>query len=142
MRVFLEEWNVFECVENILSRSWFGVGNIQRGFNKTASAVTLCRPATTFGCLVLCVHCNSTGPGLVLVIYSEAFTKLPVPQLWAVLFFVMLCSLSRPGVGNIPGGVDQAAPATTLGCPVLCYDSRPWYRQSGRNFTLQNFKIT
>ncbi|WAR11368.1 S6A13-like protein, partial [Mya arenaria] len=35
-----------------------------------------------------------TGPGLGSIIYPEVITKLPVPQLWAVLFFVMLLSLS------------------------------------------------
>ncbi|XP_034461964.1 sodium- and chloride-dependent GABA transporter ine [Hippoglossus hippoglossus] len=33
------------------------------------------------------------GPGLVFVIYPQAFANMPVPQLWAVLFFFMLLCL-------------------------------------------------
>ncbi|XP_048764055.1 sodium- and chloride-dependent GABA transporter ine-like [Ostrea edulis] len=33
------------------------------------------------------------GPGLVFVIYPEAFTTMPVPQLFAAVFFLMLISL-------------------------------------------------
>nr|XP_019941056.1 PREDICTED: sodium- and chloride-dependent GABA transporter ine-like [Paralichthys olivaceus] len=33
------------------------------------------------------------GPGLVYVIYPQAFANMPVPQLWAVLFFFMLLCL-------------------------------------------------
>lgn len=36
----------------------------------------------------------SDGPGLVFVVYPQAMAKMPVSQLWAVLFFFMLLCLS------------------------------------------------
>ncbi|KAM9789032.1 sodium- and chloride-dependent GABA transporter ine [Neosynchiropus ocellatus] len=33
------------------------------------------------------------GPGLVYIVYPQAFANMPVPQLWAVLFFFMLLCL-------------------------------------------------
>jgi len=34
-----------------------------------------------------------SGPGLGLVAYPEAINKLPMPQVWAVIFFLMLLFL-------------------------------------------------
>lgn len=38
-------------------------------------------------------HLVYSGPGLVYVVYPQAFANMPVSQLWAVMFFFMLFCL-------------------------------------------------
>lgn len=35
----------------------------------------------------------SEGPGLAFIVFTEAIIHMPLPQLWAVLFFIMLMLL-------------------------------------------------
>lgn len=42
------------------------------------------------------------GPGLAFIMYSEAIMNMPLPQLWSVLYFIMLLLL---GVGSMLGNI-------------------------------------
>jgi solute carrier family 6 amino acid transporter-like protein 5/7/9/14 len=64
------------------------------------------------------------GPGLAFVVYPDVVTKLPVPQLWSVLFFAMLITL---GLGT------QIATVTTVHTTLL--DQFSDTMRKGRNST-------
>lgn len=38
------------------------------------------------------------GPGLVFVVYPEALSRMPVPAMWAIFFFIMMATL---GFGSV-----------------------------------------
>jgi len=45
-----------------------------------------------------CFVCNLwiglfSGPGLMFIAYPEAISKMPLPHLWAVLFFIMMIAV-------------------------------------------------
>lgn len=46
----------------------------------------------------------SDGPGLAFIAYPEAVLLMPLPQLWAVLFFIMMFTL---GLGSQFGGIQS-----------------------------------
>jgi len=37
--------------------------------------------------------CGRPGPGLAFVVYTEALATMPLPPLWSILFFFMMCVL-------------------------------------------------
>ena len=36
---------------------------------------------------------NVVGPGLAFVVYPEAISRMPLPVLWAIFFFIMMATL-------------------------------------------------
>lgn len=65
------------------------------------------------------------GPGLAFVAYPEALTRLPVPQLWSVLFFLMLFIL----------GLDSEFAILETFVTSLC-DQVPYLRKHKWQFTM------
>ncbi|CAH1783377.1 unnamed protein product [Owenia fusiformis] len=47
---------------------------------------------------------TTEGPGLIFVVYPNAFSLMPVTQLWAVLFFGMVITL---GLDSVFGGIEM-----------------------------------
>ncbi|XP_060084631.1 sodium-dependent dopamine transporter-like [Ylistrum balloti] len=57
-----------------------------------------------------------SGPGLVFQVYPEAISRLPLPNLWAVLFFVMLIAVGLDSqfaqLETVLGGLRDVFPGT------------------------------
>nr|KAG5708016.1 hypothetical protein BaRGS_025154 [Batillaria attramentaria] len=43
----------------------------------------------------------SSGPGLAYIVYPEAISLMPLPQLWAVLFFIMIFTIAIDSQGGV-----------------------------------------
>ncbi|KAK7871164.1 hypothetical protein R5R35_002407 [Gryllus longicercus] len=57
-----------------------------------------------------------SGPGLAFIAYPEAISRMPLPQLWAVLFFLMLFVL---GLGSQFAGIEAMSAAVLDEWPSL-----------------------
>ncbi|XP_067650827.1 sodium- and chloride-dependent glycine transporter 2-like [Haliotis asinina] len=56
----------------------------------------------------------SSGSGLGFIIYPEAIAQLPVPQLWAVLFFIMMLTM---GIDSMFGMLETVIAGIVETCP-------------------------
>lgn len=55
-------------------------------------------------CSSLSLHQSASGTGLAFIVFTEAVIEMPLSQVWAVLFFVMLFSLGLSSMfGNLEG---------------------------------------
>lgn len=80
-------------------------------------------------------HQAVQGTGLAFIVYSEAIKNMEVPQLYSVLYFVMLLML---GIGSMLGNTaailtpltDSRAIATCFPKEVISGECPPWHREA------------
>ncbi|XP_067652193.1 sodium- and chloride-dependent glycine transporter 2-like [Haliotis asinina] len=65
----------------------------------------------------------SSGSGLGFIIYPEAIAQLPMPQLWAVLFFMMLFAM---GIDSMFGFTETTVAGITDSWPKYLQGRRMW----------------
>ncbi|XP_046544140.1 sodium- and chloride-dependent glycine transporter 2-like [Haliotis rubra] len=70
----------------------------------------------------------SSGSGLGFIIYPEAIAQLPVPQLWAVLFFLMLFAM---GIDSMFGLTETTVAGITDSWPQYLQGRRMWVTARG-----------
>ncbi|XP_064627434.1 sodium-dependent proline transporter-like isoform X2 [Lineus longissimus] len=64
-----------------------------------------------------------SGPGLAFIVYPEALAKLPLPQLWSVLFFLMLTTL---GIGSMFGSLQTVVSCLADAFPKKLGGKEKW----------------
>lgn len=71
--------------------------------------------------VVTCCCSAFAGPGLVFIIYPQAVTLLPWPQVWSVCFFTMIILLGIDGQvsRSLPGPATPPPPPSQKKCPLI-----------------------